>query len=243
MCPRTTSCCRWGHHCPGVCGQGWTGGCEGHPAGPRPDSLSPSTDRSPSHPAPLSRSASLSYPDRSETASSTAPLAGSSHQFGSSILGQYTSDFSVRALMDLQYIKVSAPHGPLPRQHYPPHPGRLDHSASDRQLLSLIHHTQHGGPPGMRVPPTLAPRSLVTPPPPRPLGHALSPGLAASLLATRFSGSPVGLAPPSPAVGEPGPPASPCRSPGNSTRMGCWPHAWRTAPSSPRMGVPSVPRT
>ncbi|KAJ8787934.1 hypothetical protein J1605_005592 [Eschrichtius robustus] len=65
------------------------------------------TYRSPSHPAPLSRSASLSYPDRSETASSTAPLAGSSHQFGSSILGQYTSDFSVRALMDLQYIKIT----------------------------------------------------------------------------------------------------------------------------------------
>ncbi|XP_004277826.1 metal transporter CNNM4 [Orcinus orca] len=68
-------------------------------------SSSPS-DRSPPHPAPLSRSASLSYPDRSETASSTAPLAGSS-QFGSSILGQYTSDFSVRALMDLQYIKIT----------------------------------------------------------------------------------------------------------------------------------------
>lgn len=35
-------------------------------------------------------------------------MAGSSNQFGSSILGQYISDFSVRALMDLQYIKVSA---------------------------------------------------------------------------------------------------------------------------------------
>lgn len=73
----------------------------------------PATDRSPSHPTALSRSASLSYPDRSETAS-TVPLAGSSNQFGSSILGQYISDFSVRALMDLQYIKVSAPHSPLP---------------------------------------------------------------------------------------------------------------------------------
>ncbi|MBV99907.1 Metal transporter CNNM4, partial [Eschrichtius robustus] len=75
------------------------------PPGKRNSLLSWLSDRSPSHPAPLSRSASLSYPDRSETASSTAPLAGSSHQFGSSILGQYTSDFSVRALMDLQYIK------------------------------------------------------------------------------------------------------------------------------------------
>ncbi|KAB0361427.1 hypothetical protein FD754_005583 [Muntiacus muntjak] len=64
------------------------------------------SDRSPSHPTALSRSASLSYPDRSETAS-TVPLAGSSNQFGSSILGQYISDFSVRALMDLQYIKIT----------------------------------------------------------------------------------------------------------------------------------------
>lgn len=34
-------------------------------------------------------------------------MAGGSNQFGSSILGQYISDFSVRALMDLQYIKVT----------------------------------------------------------------------------------------------------------------------------------------
>eukprot|EP00070_Physeter_catodon_P045971 XP_028352865.1 metal transporter CNNM4 isoform X1 [Physeter catodon] len=77
------------------------------PPGKRNSLLSRLSDRSPSHPAPLSRSASLSYPDRSETASSPAPLAGSSNQFGSSILGQYTSDFSVRALMDLQYIKIT----------------------------------------------------------------------------------------------------------------------------------------
>ncbi|XP_068827804.1 metal transporter CNNM4 [Capricornis sumatraensis] len=64
------------------------------------------SDRSPSHPTALSRSASLSYPDRSETANAV-PLAGSSNQFGSSILGQYISDFSVRALVDLQYIKIT----------------------------------------------------------------------------------------------------------------------------------------
>ncbi|KAF6102792.1 cyclin and CBS domain divalent metal cation transport mediator 4 [Phyllostomus discolor] len=63
-------------------------------------------DRSPSHPMPLSRSASLSYPDRTDL-SATAPLTGSSNQFGSSVLGQYVSDFSVRALMDLQYIKIT----------------------------------------------------------------------------------------------------------------------------------------
>ncbi|XP_049713030.1 metal transporter CNNM4 [Elephas maximus indicus] len=62
------------------------------------------SDRSPSY--PLSRSASLSYPDRTDVTSSS-PTAGSSVQFGSSILGQYISDFSVRALTDLQYIKIS----------------------------------------------------------------------------------------------------------------------------------------
>ncbi|XP_036118773.1 metal transporter CNNM4 isoform X2 [Molossus molossus] len=63
-------------------------------------SSSPS-DRSPSHPTSLSRSASLSYPDRTDIPS-TVPLAG-----GSNPLGQYISDFSVRALMDLQYIKIT----------------------------------------------------------------------------------------------------------------------------------------
>nr|BAH11626.1 unnamed protein product [Homo sapiens] len=62
------------------------------------------SDRSPAHPTPLSRSASLSYPDRTDV-STAATLAGSSNQFGSSVLGQYISDFSVRALVDLQYIK------------------------------------------------------------------------------------------------------------------------------------------
>ncbi|KAM9211761.1 metal transporter CNNM4 [Dugong dugon] len=62
------------------------------------------SDRSPSY--PLSRSASLSYPDRTDVTSSS-PIAGSSVQFGSSILAQYISDFSVRALMDLQYIKIT----------------------------------------------------------------------------------------------------------------------------------------
>ncbi|EPY86252.1 hypothetical protein CB1_000321020 [Camelus ferus] len=78
----------------------------GCPPGKRNSLLSWLSDRSPSHPTTLSRSASLSYPDRSDSAS-TAPLAGSSNQFGSSILGQYISDFSVRALMDLQYIKIT----------------------------------------------------------------------------------------------------------------------------------------
>lgn len=62
-------------------------------------------DRSPALPTPLSRSASLSYPDRNTDLTSTS-LAGS-NQFGSCILGQYVSDFSVRALTDLQYIKIT----------------------------------------------------------------------------------------------------------------------------------------
>ncbi|XP_076989913.1 metal transporter CNNM4 [Tamandua tetradactyla] len=63
-------------------------------------------DRSPPHPSALSRSASLSYAERAD-AGSPGPTAGSSAQFSSSFLGQYVSDFSVRALTDLQYIKIS----------------------------------------------------------------------------------------------------------------------------------------
>uniref|UniRef100_A0A667G5P3 Metal transporter n=1 Tax=Lynx canadensis TaxID=61383 RepID=A0A667G5P3_LYNCA len=78
----------------------------GCPPGKRNSLLSWLSDHSPSHPTTLSRSASLSYPDRTDL-TNTATLAGSSNQFGSSILGQYISDFSVRALMDLQYIKIT----------------------------------------------------------------------------------------------------------------------------------------
>ncbi|KAK2093222.1 Metal transporter cnnm4 [Saguinus oedipus] len=46
------------------------------------------------------------YPDRTDI-STASTLAGSSNQFGSSLLGQYISDFSVRALVDLQYIKIT----------------------------------------------------------------------------------------------------------------------------------------
>ncbi|CAH7227711.1 Cnnm4 [Phodopus roborovskii] len=67
---------------------------------------SAASDRSPAHPTPLSRSASLSYPDRHADMPSSSSLAGS-NQFGSCILGQYVSDFSVRALTDLQYIKIT----------------------------------------------------------------------------------------------------------------------------------------
>jgi hypothetical protein len=71
-----------------------------------------STERSPAHPTPLSRSASLSYSDRNTDVATTSSLTSSTNQFGSCIVGQYISDFSVRALTDLQYIKVSTSNGP-----------------------------------------------------------------------------------------------------------------------------------
>ncbi|XP_036309846.1 metal transporter CNNM4 isoform X1 [Pipistrellus kuhlii] len=78
----------------------------GCPPGKQNSLLSWLPDRSPSHPSCLSRSASLSCPDRTDL-TSPGPLTGSSNQLGSSVLGQYISDFSVRALMDLQYIKIT----------------------------------------------------------------------------------------------------------------------------------------
>lgn len=69
-------------------------------------------------------------------------------------------------------------------------------------------------------------------------GHILTPGLAASILPAllpRVTGA-IGL----PALDSL---CSSCRSPGNSTRMGCWPPGWRTALSFPWMGAPSARRT
>ncbi|NXT70670.1 CNNM4 protein, partial [Chaetops frenatus] len=60
--------------------------------------------RSPSHVSGLNRSASLSCHERSDSASS--PLGGSNNQLNSSA-SQYVADFSVRALSDLQFVKVS----------------------------------------------------------------------------------------------------------------------------------------
>ncbi|KAL8174022.1 UNVERIFIED_CONTAM: Metal transporter cnnm4 [Gekko kuhli] len=61
--------------------------------------------RSPSHMSNLNRSASLCYHERSDSISST--FSGSNNQINSSANIQYLSDFSVRALMDLQYIKIT----------------------------------------------------------------------------------------------------------------------------------------
>ncbi|KAG8574655.1 hypothetical protein GDO81_009263 [Engystomops pustulosus] len=58
--------------------------------------------RSPSHLGSLNRSTSLSH-DRSDSISST--ISGSNTQL--SAQAQYTADFSVRALSDLQYVKIS----------------------------------------------------------------------------------------------------------------------------------------
>lgn len=75
------------------------------------------TDHSPAHPSTLSRSASLSYTDHTMDKSPTNALTGSSNQLSTCVLSQYVSDFSVRALTDLQYIKVSCPGLPQASVH------------------------------------------------------------------------------------------------------------------------------
>ncbi|NXO46070.1 CNNM4 protein, partial [Locustella ochotensis] len=57
--------------------------------------------RSPSHMSGLNRSASLSYHERSDSGSS--PVSGSNNQLNA----QYVADFSVRALTDLQFVKIT----------------------------------------------------------------------------------------------------------------------------------------
>uniref|UniRef100_A0A674I7C0 Metal transporter n=1 Tax=Terrapene triunguis TaxID=2587831 RepID=A0A674I7C0_9SAUR len=53
----------------------------------------------------LNRSASLNNPERSDAISS--PISGSSNQLNVGTSPQYISDFSVRALMDLQFVKIT----------------------------------------------------------------------------------------------------------------------------------------
>ncbi|NXF56297.1 CNNM4 protein, partial [Oceanites oceanicus] len=68
--------------------------------------LSPSPvseTRSPSHVSSLNRSASLSYHERSDSVSS--PVSGSNNQLNAGT--QYVADFSVRALTDLQFVKIT----------------------------------------------------------------------------------------------------------------------------------------
>ncbi|NXT23503.1 CNNM4 protein, partial [Syrrhaptes paradoxus] len=61
--------------------------------------------RSPSHVSSLNRSASLSYHERSDSVSS--PASGSNNQLSAGTGAQYVADFSVRALTDLQFVKVT----------------------------------------------------------------------------------------------------------------------------------------
>ncbi|XP_050838758.1 metal transporter CNNM4 isoform X2 [Serinus canaria] len=60
--------------------------------------------RSPSHMSGLNRSASLSYHERSDSGSS--PVSGSNNQLNAGG-AQYVADFSVRALTDLQFVKIT----------------------------------------------------------------------------------------------------------------------------------------
>ncbi|NXK54692.1 CNNM4 protein, partial [Chauna torquata] len=62
-----------------------------------------SETRSPSHVSSLNRSASLSYHERSDSVSS--PIGGSNNQLSAGAL--YVADFSVRALTDLQFVKIT----------------------------------------------------------------------------------------------------------------------------------------
>ncbi|KAM6431835.1 metal transporter CNNM4 isoform 2-T2 [Liasis olivaceus] len=61
--------------------------------------------RSPSHMSNLNRSASLCYHERSDSISSN--FSGSNNQLNANASSQYLSDFSVRALTDLQYVKIT----------------------------------------------------------------------------------------------------------------------------------------
>ncbi|XP_069475171.1 metal transporter CNNM4 isoform X2 [Ambystoma mexicanum] len=61
--------------------------------------------RSPSHMTALNRSASLSNHERSDSVSST--VSGSINQLSCSTGQQYTSDFSVRAMTDMQLVKIT----------------------------------------------------------------------------------------------------------------------------------------
>uniref|UniRef100_A0A663EPL8 Metal transporter n=1 Tax=Aquila chrysaetos chrysaetos TaxID=223781 RepID=A0A663EPL8_AQUCH len=61
--------------------------------------------RSPSHVSSLNRSASLSYHERSDSVSS--PVSGSNNQLNAGTGAQYVADFSVRALTDLQFVKIT----------------------------------------------------------------------------------------------------------------------------------------
>ncbi len=62
--------------------------------------------RSPSHVTGLNRSASLSCTERVDSES----ISGSNSQLNNSPAAQYVPDFNVRALADLQYVKVCYAH-------------------------------------------------------------------------------------------------------------------------------------
>lgn len=62
--------------------------------------------RSPSHVSGLNRSASLSCTERVDSVS----ISGSNSQLNNSPSAQYVPDFNVRALTDLQYVKVCYAH-------------------------------------------------------------------------------------------------------------------------------------
>lgn len=82
-------------------------------------------NKSPPRPCGLNHSDSLSRSDRIDAM--TPALGSSNNQLSSSLLQVYIPDYSVRALSDLQFVKVS---GGLPGwiQQVEPHPQQLVHS-------------------------------------------------------------------------------------------------------------------
>ncbi|XP_051950734.1 metal transporter CNNM4 isoform X1 [Xyrauchen texanus] len=98
--------------------------------------------RSPSHISGLNRSASLSYTDRPEPHS----ISGSNTQLSSNPSLQYTPDFNVRALVDLQIVKITRSQyqkglvaSRLDSSPHSPDSGRMcmENSTSSAPLLSL----------------------------------------------------------------------------------------------------------
>lgn len=136
----------------------------GHPPGPcpvprcRPRVPVPAETRSPSHVSSLNRSASLSYHERSDSVSS--PVGGSNNQLNAG--APYVADFSVRALTDLQFVKVrlrgaggrpGPPGGPNP----PPQSSSIppaDHAAGVPERPHRLPHGQLSPVPGQQRPQT-----------------------------------------------------------------------------------------
>ena len=128
----------------------------------------PGENRSPHRPCGLNHSDSLSRSDRIDAITPT--LGSSNNQLNSSFLQVYIPDYSVRALSDLQFVKVRegrvAGLGPGPGHWRPTSSASCLASQAPSTELSLCHldslHLQllcPGVRPGKQVPPWLCHKS------------------------------------------------------------------------------------